>query len=178
MSDALDVRLIEKVREMPDFPKPGLVYRDITQILTDADLFREVINTLAERFGKSPPALICGIEARGYIFGAALAYHMGLGFLPIRWEGKLPPDRLSADFELEYGFDALEAHGDSLKDGREVVIVDDLLGTGKTIKQCCELVAKAGAKVTSIAVVVEVVSLRGRDQLEEFDLVSLCQLTE
>jgi len=178
VSDALDVRLLEKVREMPDFPKPGLVYRDITQILTDADLFREVIDTFAGLYEESPPELICGIEARGYIFGAALAYRLGIGFLPIRWEGKLPSDRLSADFELEYGFDALEVHGDSLKDGLEVVIVDDLLGTGKTIRKCCELVGKAGGTVKSIAVVVEVEGLRGRDQLEDFDLAVLCRLTE
>jgi len=178
VSDALDQRLIEKVREMPDFPKPGLVFRDITPILTDPGLFKEVIDTLAERFGENPPDLICGVEARGYIFGAALAYRMGLGFFPIRWEGKLPPDRLSADFELEYGFDALEVHGDSLKDGLEVVIVDDLLGTGKTIRKCCDLVAKAGGVVKSIAVVVEVENLRGREQLEGHDLVALSKLAE
>ncbi len=93
MSDSLSKRLIEKVREMPDFPKPGLVYRDITAIVTDGELFKEVVDALAEQYAASPPDLICGVEARGYIFGAALAYRMGLGFLPIRWEGKLPPDR-------------------------------------------------------------------------------------
>ena len=178
MSDALDARLIEKVREMPDFPKPGLVFRDITPIITDPALFREVIDTLADRFAVRPPDLICGVEARGYIFGAALAYRMGLGFLPIRWEGKLPPDRLSADFELEYGFDAMEVHGASLVGGRTVVIVDDLLGTGKTLSQCCDLVAKAGGRVQAIAVVVEVESLRGREQLEGHDLVTLSKLAE
>ena len=178
MSDDLDRRLLEKVREMPDFPKPGLVYRDITQILTDADLFHEVIETIAARYEDNPPELICGVEARGYIFGAALAYRMGLGFLPIRWEGKLPPDRLSADFELEYGFDALEAHGDALRGGREVLIVDDLLGTGKTIRACCDLVEKAGGRVNGIAVVVEVEILCGREQIEGFDLLSLSRLTE
>ena len=178
MSDSLSDRILAKVREMPDFPKPGLVYRDITQILTDADLFKEVIDTLADRFGGEPPDLVCGVEARGYIFGAALAYKLGLGFLPIRWEGKLPPDRLTADFELEYGFDAMEVHGASLAGGRKVLIVDDLLGTGKTIGKCAELVTKAGGEVQAIAVVVEVTSLQGRDKFEETELVSLSRLGE
>ncbi|MEN8150942.1 MAG: adenine phosphoribosyltransferase [Planctomycetota bacterium] len=178
MSDSLGDRILAKVREMPDFPKPGLVFRDITRIMTDADLFREVVDTLADRFGGEPPDLVCGVEARGYIFGAALAYRMGLGFLPIRWEGKLPPDRLTADFELEYGFDALEVHGGDLEGGRRVLIVDDLLGTGKTIEKCCELVVKAGGKIQAIAVVVEVESLRGRARFEETDLVALSKLGE
>lgn len=178
MSDSLSDRILAKVREMPDFPKPGLVYRDITRILTDADLFREVVDTLADRFGEDPPDLVCGVEARGYIFGAALAYRMGKGFLPIRWEGKLPPDRLTADFELEYGFDALEVHGRSLSDGKRVLIVDDLLGTGRTIEKCCELVTKAGGRVKAIAVVVEVEILKGRERFGETELVSLSLLGE
>jgi adenine phosphoribosyltransferase len=171
-----EARLREAILEIPDFPRPGLVYRDITPILQNAELFRDVIDALAEPFENDGIEVICGIESRGLAFGAALAYRLGLGFIPIRWAGKLPRQRASKDFELEYGFDALEAHRDFLSGGRRVALVDDLLGTGKTLSACIDLVRRAGGVVACAAVAVEVLSLEGREHLGEIDLISLCQI--
>jgi len=171
----LEDRLKEKILEIPDFPRPGLVYRDITPILQDAELFRDVIDALAAHFEGDGIEALCGIESRGLAFGAALAYRLGLGLIPIRWAGKLPRQDASKDFELEYGFDAPEAHRDFLAGGRRVALVDDLLGTGKTLGACIDLVRGAGARAAGAAVVVEVLSLKGRDQLGGTELVALCQ---
>lgn len=170
MSDnELAGRLAAGVEEVPDFPKPGVVYRDITPILQDPVLFHDVIDALAARYADDGIEVICGIEARGFIFGAALAYRLGLGFIPIRWPGKLPRNPASAAFELEYGFNALEVHRDALEGGKKVLLVDDLLGTGQTLGACTDLVAQAGGEVVSAAVVIEVEALEGRANLADRD---------
>lgn len=172
----LEERLAAHVLEVPDFPRPGVMYRDITPILQDGDLFREVVDALAESYGDEEIDYVCGIEARGFLFAAALAYRLGLGLIPIRWPGKLPRNPVSAVFELEYGFNALEVHRDLLDGGKRALLVDDLLGTGSTMKACVDLVRQAGGRVVGAAVVVEVVSLEGRRKLPDVPVRALCRI--
>jgi adenine phosphoribosyltransferase len=169
-------RIRNHIEEIADFPKPGVRYRDITPILQDAELFRDVIDCLAERFRDERIDLISGVEARGFIFGAALAYRLGLGFIPIRGEGKLPRDHARLAFGLEYGFDALTVHKDAVEGGRRVLLVDDLLATGATLRACVDLVRETGGEIAGAAVVVEVSALGGRAKLEGVDLVALSTL--
>lgn len=176
----LEERIRSKVEEVADFPKPGVVFRDITPVLETPDLFHEVVDTLAERYEKRGIELLCGIEARGFIFAGALAYRLGLGFIPIRGPGKLPRNPASAAFALEYGFNVLEVHRDAFDGGKRVLIVDDLVGTGRTLTACVDLLRGTGAEVVSTAVMVEVEALMGRRLLEERDdpveLISLCRI--
>lgn len=176
MSGSLADRLRESVLEVPDFPKSGVLYRDVTPILRDPPLFREVVDALADRYGNDDVELVCGIEARGFIFGAAVAYRCSLPFIPIRWAGKLPREYESSAFRLEYGFDAHEVHRDAFDGGRRVLLVDDLLGTGQTLAACVRSVAEVGGDPVAAAVVVEVESLEGRGQLNGLDLTSLCRV--
>lgn len=177
MSAPLSERLKGRVEEVVDFPKPGVRYRDITPILQDPALFKEVVDTLAESYREAEVDVVCGIESRGIIFGAALAYRLGLGFIPIRVEEKLPrDDRATAAFGLEYGFDALAAHRDALEGGKRVLLVDDLLATGSTLSACVELVKKAGGVVSDVAVVIEVSEFEGRTQVPDLEILALCPL--
>ena len=176
MTDSLESRIQSHVHELPDFPKPGVRYRDITPIVEDAGLFKEIVDTLADRFADREIDMVCGIEARGFIFGAALAYRMGKGFFPLQWAGKLPDEIGPAAFELEYGFNALKVHKDHFAGGRRVLLVDDLLGTGATIKACAEHIESAGGTVVATAVVVEVEPLEGRKTLGNRELLSLAKI--
>lgn len=175
---ALADRIRDHVEEIQDFPKPGLRFRDITPILKDAELFRDIVDSLAERYEGEKIDVICGVEARGFLFSAALAYRLGKGIIPIRWPGKLPQERERTVFELEYGFDALEVHKDALAGGRRVLLVDDLLATGSTLEACVGLVRQAGGVVVAAAVVVEVPALEGRDRLPGVEVHALAQLGE
>ena len=177
MSDTLSDRLREHVEEVVDFPKPGVRYRDITPILQEPEVFREVIDSLADHYRDADLEVVCGVESRGIIFGAVLAYRLGLPFIPVRVEEKLPhQDRVQAAFGLEYGFDALAAHRDAFQGGKRVLLVDDLLATGLTLAACVQLIREAGGVVEDAAVVVEVTDFEGREKVPDVMIRSLCPI--
>ncbi len=161
------------IRNVPDFPKPGIQFKDITTLLASTEAFSYVIDTWKKRYtGKSITA-IAATDARGFIFGGALAYAMQLPFVPVRKKGKLPSEKISASFDLEYGSDCLELHVDALKAGDRVVLVDDLLATGGTMGAVAELVRQLGAEIVEVAFVIELTGLNGRDKLEGVPVHSL-----
>lgn len=150
------------IRDIPDFPKPGIVFKDITPVLADADAFAAAVAALAAPWRATPPQAIVGIEARGFILGAAMAQALGCGFVPIRKPGKLPARVLSQDYALEYGSDRIEVHADALPARARVVIVDDVLATGGTLAAAVALAQRQGMSVAGAAVLVELTSLGGR----------------
>ena len=159
------MELAPLIRNVPDFPKAGIQFKDITTLLQHPDAFREVIEQLMARYAGRQVDVIVGVEARGFIFGAALAYAMDLPFVPARKKGKLPAKTIAESFDLEYGTDTVEIHVDALKPGQHVVIVDDLLATGGTVAAVARLVQRLGAEVTEAAFVVELPLLKGREKL-------------
>lgn len=163
------------IREVPDFPKPGILFYDITTLLKNKAGFRRIIDSLSERFSPMKPDLILGIEARGFIFAPALAYNLGAGFVPVRKPNKLPSAAERVTYELEYGTDALEIHKDAVTPGSRVIITDDLLATGGTAAAAVRLAEKLGAKVSGVAFVIELAALKGRDRLSGYDVFSLIQ---
>jgi adenine phosphoribosyltransferase len=150
------------IRAVPDFPKPGIVFRDITPLLADAGGFARCMDALAEPWQGSGVQAVCGIESRGFIFGAALAQKLHAGFVPLRKPNKLPPPVVSVDYQLEYGVDRLEARNDALRPSERVLIVDDVLATGGTIAAAYSLVEKLGGQVVGASVVIELAALQGR----------------
>ena len=154
-----------KIRDVIDFPVKGIVFKDITTVLRDKEGFREIIDFFVKKFKDEKIDYIAGIESRGFIFGAALAYELGAGFVPLRKPGKLPCETLSQSYELEYGTDTLQIHKDAIEAGKKVVIVDDLLATGGTAGAACHLVAQTGAKVVAAAFLIELEALKGRDKI-------------
>ena len=168
---ALDLR--DRVRDVPDFPKPGIVFKDLMPLVADATYFRETIDRLADLARPRQPDIILGAEARGFIFGGALADRLGCGFVPARKPGKLPSDTVSAEYILEYGIDALEVHADALAHGARVLVHDDLLATGGTARALAELVEKLGGHVVGCAFLVELGFLGGRERLQGFDVEAL-----
>lgn len=158
-------RLKDAIRDIPDFPVKGIVFKDIMPLLADPACLRLAVDALAERFAERSITAICGMEARGFIFGAALAYKMGVGFIPLRKPGKLPAEVSSISYQLEYGAATLEVHKDALGPEDEVLMVDDLLATGGTMAASCELVESLGAKIVGCAFVIELSFLKGRDKL-------------
>jgi len=169
------VDLASRIRDVPDFPKPGIVFKDIMPLLADREALQETVERLAVYAEPLRPDVILGAEARGFILGGALAYRLGCGFVAARKPGKLPWDTVSAEYELEYGMDSLELHADALKRGAGVLIHDDLLATGGTAKAKVELVEQLGGKVVGLAFVIELEFLHGRDRLEGYDVFSLIQ---
>lgn len=159
------MELAPLIRNVPDFPKAGIQFKDITTLLQHPDAFREVIEQLMARYAGRQVDVIVGVEARGFIFGAALAYAMDLPFVPARKKGKLPAKTIAESFDLEYGTDTVEIHVDALKPGQHVVILDDLLATGGTAAAVARLVQRLGAEVTEAAFVVELPLLKGREKL-------------
>jgi adenine phosphoribosyltransferase len=159
------MELAPLIRNVPDFPKAGIQFKDITTLLQRPDAFREVIGDLKARYAGRQVDVIVGVEARGFIFGAALAYAMDLPFVPARKKGKLPAKTIAESFDLEYGTDTVEIHVDALKPGQHVVILDDLLATGGTVAAVARLVQRLGAEVTEAAFVVELPLLKGREKL-------------
>jgi adenine phosphoribosyltransferase len=155
-------RLQSLIRAVPDFPSPGIVFRDITPLLADATAFARCIEMLAEPWRDERVEAICAIEARGFIFGAALAQHLRTGFVPLRKPGKLPPPVVAVDYELEYGHDRLEVRAEAFRAGERVLIVDDVLATGGTLLAARALVAKVGADVIGASVLIELAALPGR----------------
>lgn len=165
------------IRTIPDYPKPGIRFRDITTLLKDGRAFRHTIDTLAARYADARIGTVAGIESRGFILGAPLAHALGAGFVPIRKAGKLPADTLGLDYALEYGTDRLEVHRDAVASGERVLLVDDLIATGGTAVASARLLRSVGAEVVEAAVVIELPDLRGRGALGElsvplFSLVS------
>lgn len=164
-----------KVRNIPDFPKKGILFRDITPLLGNAKSLREVIARLARSLKGKKIGAVVGIESRGFIFGTALATKLGVGFVPIRKKGKLPWKTKRIACTLEYGEEILEIHQDAVKRGEPVVIVDDLLATGGTAAAAAKLVEAVGGKVAKLAFVIELEFLKGRDKLKKYDVSSLIQ---
>jgi adenine phosphoribosyltransferase len=165
--------LKELIREVPDFPKPGILFYDITTLLKDGPGFREVIDALKEHYRGSGVNTVIGIEARGFIFAPALAYALGAGFVPVRKPKKLPSDRVSVSYQLEYGTDSLEIHKDAIANGHSVLIVDDLLATGGTAAAVTKLVEQVGGRVAGAGFVIELSFLNGRRKLDGYDVFSL-----
>lgn len=156
--------LAQLVRAVPDFPRPGVMFRDLTPLLADAAAFSRCVEALAEPWRDCDVQTVCGIDARGFIFGAALAQRLRAGFVPLRKPGKLPPPVKSVAYQLEYGSGRLEAHDDALGSGRRVIIVDDVLATGGTLAAAQSLVGKLGGELAGASVVIELTALRGRDR--------------
>ncbi len=161
------------IRDVPDFPKPGILFKDITPILQNGEIFKQVVDQLAERYRSQSIDRIIGIESRGFIFGAPLAYALKKGFALVRKRGKLPWKTVRWDYELEYGTDTIEMHADAVQSGEKVLIVDDLLATGGTALATSQLVEKMGGKIIECAFVVELEFLNGRDKLENKKVFSL-----
>ena len=161
------------IREVPDFPKPGILFYDITTLLKDAAGFKTVIDALQAHYRDTRVDLVLGIEARGFIFAPALAYALGAGFIPVRKPNKLPAKTVRETYQLEYGTDSLEIHADAIQPGQNVLIVDDLLATGGTAAAVGRLVEKLGGKVAGFGFVVELDFLKGRDKLPGYDVFSL-----
>jgi adenine phosphoribosyltransferase len=157
--------LKNKIRSVPDFPKAGILFYDITTLLRDAAGFRAAIDSLALPFENQGVDLVAGVESRGFIFGAAVADRMGVGFTPVRKPGKLPSKTLRETYALEYGTDSLEMHADAITNGQRVLIVDDLLATGGTARATADLIKRAGGQVHALAFLIELVALEGRQRL-------------
>jgi adenine phosphoribosyltransferase len=165
--------LASYIRDIPDFPKEGIVFKDITPLLADAEALRYAVDQLAEFSVGKKVDLILGAEARGFILGATLAYTLNAGFIPARKPGKLPYNTVGAEYELEYGTDTLEIHEDAIAPGTRVMVHDDLLATGGTARAKCDLVEKMGGEVVAVTFVVELEFLSGRDKLKGYDVKSL-----
>jgi len=174
MSSAIPLNLPDFIRDIPDFPKPGILFRDITPLLQSPTAFRETIRQLAEPFRGQGIDLIAAAEARGFIFAAPLALEINAGLIPIRKPGKLPGKTFSHTYELEYGSDTLQIHADAIiRPGCKVLMVDDLLATGGTIAACCSMIEQAGGVVAGCAFVIELVGLEGRKRIAQYPTVSL-----
>jgi adenine phosphoribosyltransferase len=160
------------IRAIPDFPIPGILFRDITPLLKDKQGFRAAIDLFVDRFSGRDIAHVVGIESRGYIFGAPLAYAIGAGFIPVRKPGKLPYEKLSEEYALEYGTNSLEIHADALRPGERVVVVDDLLATGGTAAATGRLLERLGAHVDAFAFLIELTGLEGRKKLGGHEVIA------
>jgi adenine phosphoribosyltransferase len=166
-------RLRSLIRDVPDFPQPGIVFKDITPLLADEAAFSTVIDVIVVHFGRGNIDKVVGIEARGFIIASPVAYHFSAGFVPVRKEGKLPWHSESETYELEYGTETLEIHKDAFGPGERVLIVDDVLATGGTAQATAKLVERLGAKVVGIACIIELSFLGGREKLKDYDFLSL-----
>ena len=161
------------IRDVPDFPKPGIIFKDITTLLLEPAAFKKVIDIMADHYNHEKIDKIIAVESRGFIFGAALSYRMGTGFILARKPGKLPAATVKEMYDLEYGQDAIEVHADSISNGERILIVDDLLATGGTAQACGKLVEKLGGTVIGYAVMVELAFLAGKEKLTQAPVYSL-----
>jgi adenine phosphoribosyltransferase len=166
-------QLRDTVRSIPDFPKKGIVFRDITTLLQNPEAFRSAIDIFYERYRTAGIDVVVGIESRGFILGGAIAHRLGVGFVPVRKPKKLPFNTIREEYALEYGTDAVEIHTDAVKPGQKVLIVDDLIATGGTVLAACHLVEKLGAEIAGLAFLIELAFLNGRDKLRGYDICSL-----
>ena len=163
------------IRDIPDFPIPGILFRDITTLLKDGPAFQRAIDELADKLRDLKPDKIVAIESRGFIFGAPIAYRLGAGFVPVRKLGKLPAETITAEYELEYGSNTVEMHRDAVTAGERVVIVDDLLATGGTTLATIDLVEQVNGHIVALAFLIELTELSAREYLEGFKIVTLIQ---
>lgn len=162
--------LKSKIRTIPHFPKQGIMFRDITTLLKDAQGFRKVIDEFVQRYTGVPIDVVVGLESRGFIIGGAIAHQLGKGFVPIRKKGKLPGEKVSHEYELEYGKDVIEIHKDAIKKGDKVLIVDDLIATAGTAMAAANLVRQLGGNIIECAFIIELPDLKGREKLEKMGL--------
>lgn len=167
--------LKRRIREIPDFPKAGILFRDITPLLSDGRAFRQAIDSIGERYLDRRVDIVVGVEARGFIMGSALAYKLGAGNVLVRKQGKLPYKTNRTTYALEYGTDTLEIHQDAIKPGQRVVVADDLLATGGTISAAAELVRQLGGEIVELAFLIELIGLNGRERLKGLPVFSLLQ---
>jgi len=163
MSNGIDIK--RYIRDIPDWPKKGILFRDITPLLADPEAFATAVDALCAGFTEAGIEYVAAVEARGFIFGAAAAKQLGAGFVPIRKKGKLPSETESVSYELEYGTDTLEVHSDAVENGARVLLVDDLLATGGTMAAACELIEKIGGQIAGIVFLIELCELGGREKL-------------
>jgi len=169
----LEKDLKSYIRSIPDFPKPGILFRDITTLLNNAQAFKGAIDQLTQHFINKGVTKVIGIESRGFLTGAPVAYVLGAGFVPVRKKGKLPWKTSSVSYDLEYGQDTLEMHLDAVVKGEKVIIIDDLLATGGTAKATCDLVMQSGGDVVGLGFFIELAGLKGRDKLKGHEIKSL-----
>ena len=167
--------LTDLIRDIPDFPEPGIMFKDITPLLADHNGLQVAVGALVEHYREADVSVVAGIESRGFIFAAPIALRLGAGFVPIRKPGKLPYDVIREEYQLEYGSDSLEIHRDAVKSGDRVVIIDDVLATGGTAITAAHLVEHLGATVVGVGVMVELEYLEGRQRLDGYELISLVQ---
>jgi adenine phosphoribosyltransferase len=167
--------LAKMIRDVPDFPKEGILFKDITTLIKEARAFREVIDRLADHYAGQQIDLVVAVEARGYIFGAPIAYKLGAGFVPVRKEGKLPAETVREEYELEYGTDSVEMHRDAIQPGQKVLIVDDLIATGGSAAATARLVERLGGEVVSIAFLIELAFLKGVEKLKGYDVFTMIE---
>jgi adenine phosphoribosyltransferase len=167
------IHLEKYIRTIPDWPKKGILFRDITPLLADGPAFAAAVEALCDGFGASDVDCVAAVEARGFIFGAAAARKLGVGFVPIRKKGKLPSKTESVTYELEYGTDTLEVHSDAVKEGAKVLMIDDLLATGGTMAAACKLIEKVGGQIAAISFLIELTDLAGREKLTPYKINSV-----
>lgn len=168
-----DADLKKYIRDIPDFPKKGIIFKDITTLLRDKKAFKQSVDSLAKKFAKEKIDYIVAVESRGFIFGGALAYQLGAGFIPVRKKGKLPYRTDSVTYDLEYGTDTLEIHEDAIEAGSRVLIVDDLLATGGTVRAVCDLLTRKGAAIIGVAFLIELGFLNGKNRLKDVPIHAL-----
>jgi len=163
------------IRNIPDYPKPGVQFKDITTLLLDGKALRESVERLANWAKDKEAQIVVSPEARGFIFGTAVAYELGIGFVPVRKPGKLPGETKQMDYQLEYGLDSLQIHLDGLQEGQKVILIDDLLATGGTMNSTAKLVESLGAQVVGVGFLIELTFLNGRDKLRDYEVFSVMQ---
>lgn len=166
-------KLEEYVRSIPDFPEPGIIFRDVTSILQDADGLQLAIDSIQELLKGTEVDLIAGTESRGFIFGMPVAYNLHKPFVPVRKKGKLPCETISQEYDLEYGSAEIEMHKDAVKPGQKVVVIDDLIATGGTVEAAVKMIEKLGGEVVKIIFLMELAGLKGRERLKDYDVESV-----
>jgi len=165
--------LAKTIRSIPDFPVEGILFRDISTLTKDPDAFQEAIDALIDHYADKDIDLVVGIESRGFVFGAPMAYEMGAGFVMVRKPGKLPAEAISASYTLEYGTNTLEMHKDSIQPGQRILLVDDLIATGGSAKAAAELIEQLGGEIVGIAFLIELTDLNGVEKLKDYEIFSL-----